>query len=99
MGEQNYPGVSDPIVEADFAFRGLGFEIRGDLADLQRHNSPPSLLGYFNPRFYMNALRRRNSDRNETAMARVARGGRPDRSGAPTGAPKGAADCRKDASK
>jgi hypothetical protein len=31
-------------VEADFALRGLGFEIRSDIADLQRHDSPPSPL-------------------------------------------------------
>jgi hypothetical protein len=42
MGEQDRPGVSDPIVEVDFAFRGLGFEIRGDIADVQRHDNPPS---------------------------------------------------------
>jgi hypothetical protein len=24
-------------MEADFAFRGFGFEIRGDIANLQRH--------------------------------------------------------------
>jgi hypothetical protein len=30
-------------VEVDFTFRCLGFEIRGSVANLQRHGKPPSL--------------------------------------------------------
>jgi hypothetical protein len=33
-------------VKADFAFRGLSLEIRGNIADLQRHDLPPLPLGF-----------------------------------------------------
>ena len=36
--EQHRPGVADPVMEADFAFGGLGFEIGSGIADLQRHD-------------------------------------------------------------
>ncbi len=40
--EQHRPVVADPVVEANFAFRGFGFEIRGGIANLKSHANPPS---------------------------------------------------------
>src|SRR5262249_46371378 len=37
MREQHRPGISDPVMEADAAFRRLGLKIRSDIIDLQRH--------------------------------------------------------------
>ena len=36
--------IADPIVEPDFAFGRLGFEIWGGIANLQRHGNPPSFV-------------------------------------------------------
>jgi hypothetical protein len=55
----------------------LGFEIRGNIADLQRHGIPPSPLRHSTYcAVYTGALRSRNSDRNESAIASVALGGK-----------------------
>jgi hypothetical protein len=34
MREQHGPGISDPVMEADAAFRRLGLKIRSDVIDL-----------------------------------------------------------------
>ena len=48
--EQQRPAVADPVVEFDFAFGGLGFEVRGDGANLECHVTTScslKLLGEF----------------------------------------------------
>ena len=42
--EQYDPIVADPVVEVDFAFRRFGFEIRGDIANLERHGNLRTLV-------------------------------------------------------
>ena len=42
--EQHDPIVADPVVEVDFAFRRFGFEIRGDIANLERHGNLRTLV-------------------------------------------------------
>ena len=42
MREQHRPGVADPFVKANAAFRGLSLEVRRDIADAQSHGPPPS---------------------------------------------------------
>ena len=37
--EEHAPGIADPVVEADAPFRGLGLEIRRDVADLECHEN------------------------------------------------------------
>jgi hypothetical protein len=43
MRKEHNPTVADPVVEVDFTFRCLGFEVWGSVANLQRHGKPPSL--------------------------------------------------------
>jgi hypothetical protein len=43
MGEQHDPRVADPIMEADVAFGGVGFEIGRGIANLKSHNKSSAL--------------------------------------------------------
>src|SRR5262249_44947565 len=37
MREEDGPGVADPVMETDRAFRGLSLEVRGGIAELKSH--------------------------------------------------------------
>ena len=39
MREQHGPVVADPVVETDLAFSRIGLEIRGGVANLERHEN------------------------------------------------------------
>src|SRR5436309_1006196 len=46
MGEEDGPGVADPVVEADRSFGRLCLEIRCGVAERQCHASPPLKLSF-----------------------------------------------------
>src|SRR5208282_2904996 len=42
--KQHDPIIADPVVEADFAFGGFGFEIRGGVANRKSHGESSVLI-------------------------------------------------------
>jgi hypothetical protein len=39
MRKENDPAVADPVVKANFTFGRVGFEIRGSIANIERHEN------------------------------------------------------------